>query len=77
MRVQVPLRVPWGKINKINDKQCRETTYGWFFCAFNLYADRERELSSAIHSKKTQVAAFLPVQQLCATDPQELMAGKY
>ncbi len=31
--VQVPLRVPWEKINKINDKQCRETTYGWFFCA--------------------------------------------
>ncbi|EHC92342.1 hypothetical protein LTSERUB_1475, partial [Salmonella enterica subsp. enterica serovar Rubislaw str. A4-653] len=28
------------------------TTYGWFFCVFNLYADRERELSSAIHGKK-------------------------
>ncbi|EDN7167739.1 hypothetical protein IOA21_002620 [Salmonella enterica] len=40
-------------------------------------ADRERELSSAIHGKKTPVAAFLPVQQLCATDPQELMPGKY
>ncbi|WP_204870260.1 hypothetical protein, partial [Salmonella enterica] len=37
--------------NNQSNKQCRETTYGWFFCAFNLYADRERELSSAIHSK--------------------------
>ncbi|EBS7632291.1 hypothetical protein CDR68_00285 [Salmonella enterica] len=26
---------------------------------------------------KYAVAAFLPVQQLCATEPQELMAGKY
>lgn len=38
--------------NNQSNKQCRETTYGWFFCAFSLYADRERELSSAIHSKK-------------------------
>lgn len=32
VRVQVPLRVPWEKKNKINDKQCRETTERWFFC---------------------------------------------
>ncbi|WP_217805189.1 hypothetical protein, partial [Salmonella enterica] len=31
----------------------------------------------ARYTVKTSVAAFLPVQQLCATDPQELMAGKY
>ena len=33
--VQVPLRVPWERINKINDKQCRETApSGGFFITF-------------------------------------------
>lgn len=31
VRVQVPLRVPWEKQNNQSNKQCRETTYGWFF----------------------------------------------
>lgn len=52
VRVQVPLRVPWENKNNQSNKQCRETTYGWFFCAFNSHAGHERELSSAIHSKK-------------------------
>lgn len=45
VRVQVPLRVPWENKNNQSNKQCRETTYGWFFCVFSLYADRERALS--------------------------------
>ncbi|MEA7187931.1 hypothetical protein ONJ45_25875, partial [Salmonella enterica subsp. enterica serovar Virginia] len=41
--------------NNQSNKQCRETTYGWFFCAFSLYADRERELSSAVIERMPEV----------------------
>ncbi|KJM63320.1 hypothetical protein SS59_22090 [Enterobacter hormaechei subsp. xiangfangensis] len=33
--VQVPLRLPWEKQNNQSNKQCRETTERWFFCACN------------------------------------------
>ena len=58
--VQVPLRVPWETKNNQSNKQCRETTERWFFCACNL----------RLNSTQIRLPDLLIPQQLVAAAAQ-------
>ena len=56
--VQVPLRLPWETKNNQSNKQCRETTERWFFCASSLA--RSERISSSSRSCCARKFAAIP-----------------